>query len=87
MILFTTGRGTPFGTCVPTLKIASNSTIFARKPHWFDFNAGRTLEGENIAGLAGELLAQVIQVAAGRPVRAEALGSREIAIFKSGVTL
>ncbi|MBC7325903.1 MAG: UxaA family hydrolase, partial [Moorella sp. (in: Bacteria)] len=59
IILFTTGRGTPLGTCVPTLKIASNSTIYAKKPQWFDFNAGRVLEGGNMEELAGELLEQV----------------------------
>ncbi|BCV22312.1 UxaA family hydrolase [Moorella sp. Hama-1] len=87
IILFTTGRGTPLGTCVPTLKIASNTAIYAKKPHWFDFNAGRILEGVSMADLAGELLERVLQVASGRMTKAEGLGSREIAIFKSGVTL
>ncbi|MGI9861194.1 UxaA family hydrolase, partial [Moorella naiadis] len=87
IILFTTGRGTPFGTCVPTLKVASNSTIYKKKRQWFDFNAGRVLEGENTAELAGELLEQVLRVASGEWIKAETMGSREIAIFKSGVTL
>ncbi|WP_406676344.1 UxaA family hydrolase [Moorella sp. ACPs] len=87
IILFTTGRGTPLGTCVPTIKIASNTGIYSKKPRWFDFNAGRVLEGENMAELAGELLEQVLRVASGQLTKAEALGVREIAIFKSGVTL
>lgn len=87
LILFTTGRGTPLGTCAPTLKIASNTAVYLKKPQWFDFNAGRVLEGESMAGLAGELLAQVLRVASGEPTKAEELGAREIAIFKSGVTL
>ncbi|GEA15967.1 hypothetical protein E308F_22110 [Moorella sp. E308F] len=87
IILFTTGRGTPLGTCVPTIKIASNTGIYYKKSRWFDFNAGRVLEGENMAELAGELLEQVLRVASGEPTKAETLGIREIAIFKSGVTL
>ncbi|WP_258359222.1 UxaA family hydrolase [Moorella sulfitireducens] len=87
LILFTTGRGTPLGTCVPTLKIASNSAIYTKKPHWFDFNAGRILEGESMVELAEKLLEQVLRVASGELTKAETLGSREIAIFKSGVTL
>ncbi|WP_338817872.1 Altronate dehydratase [Moorella thermoacetica] len=87
LLLFTTGRGTPLGTCVPTLKIASNTAIYAKKPQWFDFNAGRILEGASMADLAEELLEEILQVASGRMTKAEGLGSREIAIFKSGVTL
>lgn len=87
IVLFTTGRGTPFGTCVPTLKIASNSTIYSKKPHWFDFNAGRILEGEGMEDLALKLLDLVLKVASGKQVKAEIMGYREIAIFKSGVTL
>lgn len=87
IILFTTGRGTPFGTCVPTLKVASNSTIYFKKPHWFDFNAGRILEGEGMEELALKLLELILQVASGQHVKAEIMGYREIAIFKSGVTL
>jgi len=87
IILFTTSRGTPLGTCVPTLKIASNSLIFSKKRRWFDFSAARFLEGGNMEDLAGKLLEQVLRVASGERTKAEALGSREIAIFKSGVTL
>ncbi|MGB9663157.1 MAG: altronate dehydratase, partial [Moorellaceae bacterium] len=87
LILFTTGRGTPFGTCVPTVKIASNSPVYHRKPHWFDFNAGRILEGKDMKSLARCLLELVLEVASGRRVRAEEMGFREIALFKTGVTL
>ncbi|HYD51063.1 MAG TPA: altronate dehydratase family protein, partial [Gemmatimonadaceae bacterium] len=89
MLLFTTGRGTPLGFPVPTLKISSNSDIAQRKPHWIDFDAGRLLTGERtMDALADELFALVLEVASGR-VRTnnERNGNREIAIWKSGVTL
>jgi altronate hydrolase len=87
MVLFTTGRGTPFGAPAPTLKIASNSDLAKRKPHWIDFDAGRLLEGASFDQLAVELLRDILAVAEGRPTRAELGGYREIAIFKDGVTL
>jgi altronate hydrolase len=89
MLLFTTGRGTPLGFPVPTLKIASNRAIAARKPHWIDFDAGRLLDdGVTLDGLADELFALVLEVASGRvPARNETHGCREIAIWKEGVTL
>ena len=88
IVLFTTGRGTPFGTCVPTLKLSTNSDLAHRKPHWIDFDAGRLIEeGVPLETLAGELLAQVIDVASGeRLTRNENNGYREIALFKDGVT-
>jgi altronate hydrolase len=87
LILFTTGRGTPFGAPAPTLKIASNTDLAVRKPRWIDFDAGRVLAGASFDDLALELFRQVIAVAGGRPVQAERGGYREIAIFKDGVTL
>jgi altronate hydrolase len=87
LILFTTGRGTPFGAPAPTLKIASNTDLAVRKPRWIDFDAGRVLAGVSFDDLALELFRQVIAVAGGRPVQAERGGYREIAIFKDGVTL
>lgn len=87
IILFTTGRGTPLGTAVPTVKIATNSEIYRKKPHWMDFDAGKVLEGEAMEELAEELMDYVIRVTSGMPTKAEALGFREIAIFKNGVTL
>ena len=87
VILFTTGRGTPFGTVVPTVKVSSNSGLASRKPLWIDFDAGRILAGESFDDLAVELLLEVIAVAGGKATKAEAGGHRGIAIFKDGVTL
>jgi altronate hydrolase len=87
IILFTTGRGTPLGTAVPTIKIATNSEIFNKKPHWMDFDAGRLLAGETMEQLTEELIDYVIRVASGMPTKSEKMGFREIAIFKNGVTL
>jgi altronate hydrolase len=89
MLLFTTGRGTPLGFPVPTVKVSSNSDIARRKPHWIDFDAGRLLGGEaTLDALADELLATVIDVASGRRLaNNERHGYREIAIWKAGVTL
>jgi altronate hydrolase len=88
LVLFTTGRGTPLGGPVPTLKIASNSGLAIRKKRWIDFDAGRLLAGEPMDGLAQDLLAQIIATASGRrQCRNEEMGSRQIAIFKDGVTL
>ncbi len=87
LVLFTTGRGTPYGTAAPTLKIATNGELARRKPGWIDFDAGRLLEGASLDELAVELLGLAIATAEGRPARAEQNGYREIAIFKDGVTL
>ncbi len=86
VILFTTGRGTPLGFPAPTLKIASNSDLAARKPGWIDFDAGRVLsEGMDVA--ADALLARIAAIASGEEAAAERNGEREIAIWKRGVTL
>jgi len=87
MILFTTGRGTPFGAPAPTLKVASNTDLATLKPRWIDFDAGRVLSGASFDQLAIELLRLIIEVAEGRQAQAERGGYREIAIFKDGVTL
>lgn len=89
LLLFTTGRGTPLGFPVPTVKISSNSEIAARKPHWIDFNAGALLEGTATMGeLADDLFDLVLDVASGRrQTNNEKHGYREIAIWKEGVTL
>jgi altronate hydrolase len=89
VLLFTTGRGTPLGFPVPTVKISSNSHIAEKKPHWIDFNAGALLDGTTtMEALADELFARILDVASGR-VRTnnELHGYREIAIWKEGVTL
>ena len=87
IILFTTGRGTPVGAPVPTLKISSNSQLAAKKPTWVDYNAGTLLEGKAMAAAANELFAKIISVANGEQAQNEISGYREISIFKDGVTL
>lgn len=86
VILFTTGRGTPLGFPVPTIKIASNSALAARKRRWIDFDAGRVL-GEGFAPVAEALAQRIVDTASGAPTAAERNGEREIAIWKRGVTL
>jgi altronate hydrolase len=86
LILFTTGRGTPLGFPVPTIKISSNSDLAQRKPKWIDFDAGQVLERGHDA-VAHVLLEQLCAVASGAPTAAERNGEREIAIWKRGVTL
>ena len=89
LLLFTTGRGTPLGFPVPTAKIASNTEIAAKKPHWIDFNAGALLDGSaTMDGLVDDLFALILDVASGRTLtNNERHGYREIAIWKEGVTL
>lgn len=89
VLLFTTGRGTPLGFPVPTIKISSNSEIAAKKPHWIDFNAGQLLDGtKSMDALADELLDFILDVASGRKLtNNEQHDYREIAIWKDGVTL
>lgn len=87
IVLFTTGRGTPFGTFVPTMKIATNPTLAARKPNWIDFNAGRLIEGKPMNELVREFIGKILSVASGEKARNEINDYREIAIFKNGVTL
>ena len=87
LVLFTTGRGTPFGTFVPTMKIATNPTLASRKPQWVDFSAGQLIEGRTMQELLPEFIAKVLAVASGEPTMNEANGYREISIFKNGVTL
>ncbi len=87
LVLFTTGRGTPFGTFVPTMKIATNNDIFARKGNWMDFNAGELLRGTSMEDLNRQFIQKIIAVASGEKTRNEENGYREISIFKNGVTL
>ena len=87
MILFTTGRGTPLGAPVPTIKISSNSDLAIRKPNWTDFNAGTILEGKSFDEACREFWEYIIAVAEGRQTRNEENNYREISIFKTGVTL
>ena len=87
LVLFTTGRGTPFGTFVPTMKIATNPTLAARKPTWVDFSAGQLVEGRTMQELVPEFIDKVLAVASGEKARNEENDYREISIFKNGVTL
>ena len=87
MVLFTTGRGTPFGSFVPTMKISTNTPLYEKKPLWIDFNAGVLASGTPMEEVADAFEAFVLEVASGRSVNNEKSGYREIAIFKTGVTL
>ena len=87
IVLFTTGRGTPFGTFVPTMKIATNPTLAKNKPNWVDFSAGQLVEGRTMQELVPEFIDKVLAVASGEKARNEENDYREISIFKNGVTL
>ncbi|HIT65173.1 MAG TPA: altronate dehydratase [Candidatus Ventrimonas merdavium] len=87
IVLFTTGRGTPFASPVPTVKISSNSKLAGHKDNWIDFNAGRMVEDKSKEELAQELFDYVLAVASGKKVKAEEAGFHDMAIFKQGVTL
>ncbi len=88
LILFTTGRGTPFGTVVPTLKIATNSKLANAKMNWIDYNAGALLEGVAMEQMTDELFNLILQISSGNIFACNELnGFQEIAIFKDGVTL
>ncbi len=87
VILFTTGRGTPYSTVVPTLKISSNTGLFNKKRGWIDFDAGLLLEGADRTEAAKALLSLVADTASGQETRGEKNSCGEIAIFKDGVTL
>jgi altronate hydrolase len=86
MILFTTGRGTPLGFPVPTMKIASNSALADRKKNWIDFDGGKVLD-RGLEFAADELLEMIRHIASGELTAAERNDEREIAIWKRGVTL
>ncbi|GAB6931435.1 altronate dehydratase family protein [Paenibacillus sp. JCM 10914] len=88
LVLFTTGRGTPFGGPVPTVKISTNSELATRKKHWIDFNAGHLLEGKSMDELNEDLWGYILNLASGNTMtRNESHGFREISIFKDGVIL
>lgn len=87
MILFTTGRGTPLGGAVPTVKISTNKSLATKKSNWIDFDASPVLEGKSVSDLTNELLNYIINVASGKQTKNEENDYCEIAIFKDGVTL
>lgn len=87
IVLFTTGRGTPFASPVPTVKISSNSNLAGRKQNWIDFNAGVLVEDQEMDDTAKKLFDYVVKVASGEKVASERAGFHDMAIFKKGVTL
>ncbi len=86
-MLFSTGRGTPFGCPVPTMKISSNTPLYEHKSNWIDFNAGTLVESGTIQEKAQELFEFVIETAEGKKTRNEINGFQSMAIFKTGTTL
>ncbi len=87
IVLFTTGRGTPFASPVPTVKISTNSRLATKKSNWIDFNTGVMVEDQSLADTAQALFDSVVEVASGKKVCAEEAGFHDMAIFKQGVTL
>lgn len=87
IVLFTTGRGTPFASPVPTVKISSNSALAGKKKNWIDFNAGVLVEDQEMEETAQKLFDYVVAVASGKKVCSEEAGFHDMAIFKQGVTL
>ncbi len=87
IVLFTTGRGTPFACPVPTMKISSNSRLAGKKDNWIDFNAGVVAEGEELDAAGRRLFDEVVAIASGKEVKSELAGFHDMAIFKQGVTL
>lgn len=87
IVLFTTGRGTPFASPVPTVKISSNSNLANKKSNWIDFNAGAVVENKSMEEMVESLFDYVLEVASGKLVKAEEAGFHDMAIFKQGVTL
>ncbi|SDA68050.1 altronate hydrolase [Butyrivibrio sp. INlla18] len=87
IVLFTTGRGTPFACPVPTMKIASNNVIADKKSNWIDFRAGQILEGKSFEELTDELYDKILRTASGEKLKSEIAGFHDMAIWKRGVTL
>ncbi|MBR2133081.1 MAG: altronate dehydratase [Eubacterium sp.] len=87
IILFTTGRGTPLGAPVPTIKISSNTPLFERKNGWIDFDSGRLLSGDDIQNLSVELFDLILKTASGYKTKNETNDYRQISIFKDGVIM
>lgn len=87
LVLFSTGRGTPFGGFIPTIKVSSNSEIFKKKPNWIDFNAGSLTEGVDMDTVLDQFIDFIVDVVNGKKTRNEINHFREIGIFKTGVIL
>ena len=88
IILFTTGRGTPFGAPVPTVKISTNTELYKKKSNWMDFNAGEIATGRSIDEVASDFMTYIEGVISGEQLTLTEINNyREIAIFKNGITL
>lgn len=87
IVLFTTGRGTPFACPVPTMKISTNTALSTKKSNWIDFNCGRLVEDTDMDTLKNDFFDFVLEVASGKKVKSEEAGFHDMAIFKQGVTL
>lgn len=88
IVLFTTGRGTPFGGPVPTVKISTNTALSEKKKKWIDFNAGELVEGKDKEELTDEFFEYILTLASGEvEANNEKYGFKEISIFKDGVIL
>ncbi len=87
LIVFTTGRGNPFGNIVPTIKVSSNTELAIKKPNWIDFDAGLVLKGESFEKLTEEFLKYILRVSSGELTNNEIFGFKEISIFRDGVIL
>ncbi len=87
IVLFTTGRGTPFASPVPTVKLSSNTGLYEQKKNWIDFNCGVLVEGTDLETLRNQFFDYIIEVASGKYVKSEIAGYHDMAIFKQGVTL
>ena len=87
IVLFTTGRGTPFASPVPTVKISTNNRLYEKKQNWIDFNCGTLAEGGTLTELRDRFFDYIIRVASGEQVKSEKAGFHDMAIFKQGVTL
>ena len=87
IVLFTTGRGTPFGCPVPTVKISSNTSLYNKKTGWIDFNAGTLVQGESFEKLTDDFIEYLAGICEGKKTKSEYLDKSDIAIFKDGVTL
>lgn len=86
MVLFSTGRGTPYGGMVPTVKIATNTALADKKKNWIDFNAGQLINGVTMDALLDKFIKLISEIASGKPTCNEINEFRDLSIFKNGVT-
>ena len=88
IILFTTGRGNPLGTAIPSVKLSTNTQLYEHKRHWIDFNAGTLIQDESMEEMCDRLWNLLLDIASGKmQARNEINGYRDIMIFKNGVLL